>query len=340
MRKYFFDPETLLYRVKEDNVHLKRVRLALLVLAVPFIACLYVWLYVSVFDFDLPKTAHLKRRHAEWEARLDLLDKQMDVYEQTLSGIEQRDDDVYRSIYGLAPIPEQMKSSGTVDAGRYDELDGLAANSRLRQSVYRLDNLAKRTYVRSKALAEVWELSQQDGDMMSCVPNIPPLMTSPGNFRISSGFGHREDPVYGGSERHGGQDFAAARGTAVYVTGDGVVEKTNFQFRGYGNEIVVDHGYGYKTRYAHLNTIEVTEGMKVSRGDRIGSVGNTGKSTGYHLHYEVMYRGEKKNPRNYMDLDMSVSEFAAIINRRGSDPGEGARMSTMDLLRRSRKAYE
>ena len=174
--------------------------------------------------------------------------------------------------------------------------------------------------------------------MISCVPNVPPLMTSPGNFRLSSGFGYREDPVYGGAERHVGQDFAADKGTPVYVTGDGVVEKTSFQFRGYGNEIVIDHGYGYKTRYAHLNTIEVTEGMKLSRGDRIGTVGSTGKSTGNHLHYEVIYMGERKNPRNYMDVDMPADEYAALINRRGAENPVGKRSSTMELLRRSNRA--
>ena len=338
MPKYFYNPETLLYEVKKDNKYLKHIKVALLVLAVPVLVCLYFWIYVSVLHLELPKTAWLKRKHASWEARMDILDRKMDIYEQTLTGIEQRDDDVYRSIYGLSPIPEEVRNSGLEGVNRYSQLDALGANSRLKLSVHRLDVLTKRVYLRSRALDEMWDISSREGDMISCVPNVPPLMTSPGNFRLSSGFGYREDPVYGGAERHVGQDFAADKGTPVYVTGDGVVEKSSFQFRGYGNEIVVDHGYGYKTRYAHLNTIEVTEGMKLSRGDRIGTVGSTGKSTGNHLHYEVLYMGERKNPRNYMDVAMPADEYAALINRRGAENPVGKRSSTMELLRRSNRA--
>ena len=340
MSKYVYNPDTLMYEVKKEKKHLKRLYLVLLVAALPGVVYFYFWLYVSVFKFELPKTSYLKRKHAAWEAQMDILDRQMDLYEQTLAGIEQRDDDVYRSIYGLSPIPEPVKNAGIGGANRYSELERLDANSKLKKSIYRLDALSKRTYIRSRALDEVYEMSLNEGDMISCVPNMPPLMTTKGNFRLSSSFGLRVDPVYGGAERHGGQDFAAANGTPVYVTGDGVVEKVSYQFRGYGNEILVDHGYGYKTRYAHLNTIEVTQGMKVSRGERIGSVGNTGKSTGYHLHYEVISRGERKNPLNFMDLDMPATEYAAIINRQGSESSVGKRSSTMDLLRRSRKNDE
>ena len=336
MPKYFYNPETLLYEVKKDNKYLKHIKVALLVLAVPVLVCLYFWIYVSVLHLELPKTAWLKRKHASWEARMDILDRKMDIYEQTLTGIEQRDDDVYRSIYGLSPIPEEVRNSGLEGVNRYSQLDALGANSRLKLSVHRLDVLTKRVYLRSRALDEMWDISSREGDMISCVPNVPPLMTSPGNFRLSSGFGYREDPVYGGAERHVGQDFAADKGTPVYVTGDGVVEKTSFQFRGYGNEVVIDHGFGYQTRYAHLNTIEVREGMKVGRGDRIGTIGNSGKSTGYHLHYEVIYMNVQRNPMNYMDINMPETEYRAMIDKRLESNPIGRTSSTSELLNRSR----
>ena len=193
-------------------------------------------------------------------------------------------------------------------------------------------------YLRGRSLDEVAGMSERAGEMISCVPNIPPLLPAPGNYRLSSSFGTREDPIYGGAARHQGQDFAARQGTPVYATGDGVVESTTFERRGYGNQVVIDHGYGYKTRYAHLYTIDVREGMTVSRGDRIGTVGSTGKSTGPHLHYEVIYMGARRNPRNYMDLDMPVEEYKALLERRSVGDEDATKVGTMELLKRRRAA--
>ena len=150
--------------------------------------------------------------------------------------------------------------------------------------------------------------------MASCIPAIPPISPAKGNYRLSSTFGTREDPVYGGIRRHEGNDFAAKTGTPVYATGDGVVDQVSFGYHGYGNIIVIDHGFGYKTRYAHLHSINVVEGMKIHRGECIGAVGRTGKATGSHLHYEVRYKGDPVNPANFYDLDMSPEEFATMIH--------------------------
>lgn len=338
MPKYVFNPETLTYEASDEPKYVRYIRVTLLSVVAVGLVAMYFWLYLSVFHFELPRTAALKRRHAEWEARMNLMDRNLDICEQTLTGIEQRDDDVYRSIYGLNPIPSELRNSGIEGVNRYAELDKLGANSHLRRIVRRLDYLTKRTYVRSKSLDEVGELSRKAGDMISCVPNVPPILPVPGNYRLSSGFGYRIDPVYGGGERHGGQDFATKTGTPVYVTGDGVVEKTSMHLWGYGNEIVIDHGYGYKTRYAHLNTIEVAQGMKLHRGDRIGTVGSTGKSTGSHLHYEVIYKGSRVNPMNFLDMNMSEDDYRAMIERRGTEENSSQTKSTMELLRRGRKS--
>ncbi len=340
MPKYVFNPETLMYEARDEPKYLRQIRVVLLVAVALALVAFYFWLYLSVLHLELPRTASLRRAHAEWETRMNLLDRQLDIYEQTLTGIEQRDDDVYRSIYGLNPIPDAVRNSGMEGVNRYAELDRLGVNSHLRRTVRRLDDLTKRTYVRSKSLDEVGQLSRQAGDMISCVPNVPPILPAKGEFRLSSSFGYRIDPVYGGGERHGGQDFATKTGTPVYVTGDGVVEKASMHLWGYGNEIVIDHGYGYKTRYAHLNTIEVSPGMKLHRGDRIGTVGNTGKSTGSHLHYEVIYRGNRVNPMNYLDINMPEDEYRAMVASRSAENSQPTAKSTMELLRRGRKAGE
>ena len=338
MPRYFFNPKTLSYEEKSGFRYARHIRLVLLVLASPLVAGLYLWIYTSVLGLDLPKTAMLKRRKAAWEARINVLDRRLDVCDQTLSGIEMRDDGVYRSIFGLAPIPSELAYTGFDRSDIYREMVEEGADPELRAAAARLDALSKRVYLRGRSLDEVAGMSERAGEMISCVPNIPPLLPAPGNYRLSSSFGTREDPIYGGAARHQGQDFAAKQGTPVYATGDGVVESTSFERRGYGNQVVIDHGYGYKTRYAHLYTIDVGEGMTVSRGDKIGTVGSTGKSTGPHLHYEVIYMGARRNPRNYMDLDMPVEEYKALLERRSVGDGDATRVGTMELLKRRRAA--
>lgn len=337
--KYQYNPETLLYEEKAEPRGFRYLNASIVVLLTVSLVWLYFWLFTSVFGWDLPKTAALKKAHSEWESKMVLLNRQLDLYDQTLAGIEDRDDDVYRSIFGLSEVPDEIKNAGFGGVNRYEYLDRFGANESLKNTIRRIDILTKRTYVQSQALDEVGLLSSSAGDMLACVPSVPPLMTTPGNFHLSSGFGGRRDPIFGGREYHQGQDFASDRGTPIYATGDGVVEKAKAQFTGYGNEVVINHGYGYKTRYAHLFVIEVKEGMTVHRGDRIGTVGSSGKSTGPHLHYEVEYRGNKVNPLKYMDVNMPADEYKAMVSRQ-SELAKDRKSSTTELLRRRRMSDE
>ena len=340
MPKYVLNPETLLYEEREDPKYLKPLRLSVAILAAAGFVFLYFWLYTSVFHWDLPRTAVLKRQAAQWEARMEVLSNRLDLYDRTLTGIEQRDDQVYRSVYGLGEIPDAVKNSGLGGINRYAELDRLGTNSSLGWAVRRLDLLTKRAYIQGKALDEVGVLARDAGDMLACVPSVPPLLPDHNKVHLSSGFGYRTDPVFGGSEAHGGQDMATATGTPVYATGDGVVTMAEFKSNGYGNQVVIDHGYGYQSRYAHLSVITVAEGMTVKRGEQIGNVGSTGKSTGAHLHYEVVYRGNRVNPMNYMDFNMSLDEYRSMIGTRRQESPVGKRTSTTELLRRSRQGHE
>ena len=162
-------------------------------------------------------------------------------------------------------------------------------------------------------------MSRHAGELASSIPAIPPVVPDKSKYRASSPFGGRADPISGRYAFHEGFDFAMKRGSPVYATGDGVVESVTFQFFGYGNMVTIDHGFGYKTRYAHLNSISVVEGMKIKRGECIGEVGNTGKTTGPHLHYEVHYRGNPVNPANFFDLDMSVAEYETMVKNKEED---------------------
>lgn len=340
MPQYIYNPDTMLYEERLEPRGRRLARLVAMIVIGFGLVVFYVWMYTSVFGLDLPKTAILKKRHAVWESKMNLLDRQLDLYEQTLSGIEERDDNVYRSIYGLSIIPDEIKKAGFGGVNRYEYLDRLSANSDLKESIRRIDVLTKRTYVQSKALDEVGELAASAGDMLACVPGVPPIIPKRGTYNISSPFGGRRDPVRGGYEYHKGLDFATSRGNPVYATGDGTVIKAQIHYGGYGNEVVIDHGYGYQTRYAHLSTIEIREGMKVQRGERIGTVGNTGKSTGPHLHYEVEYRGENVNPMKYMDINMPVDEYRAMVSKRNSENVRDKRSTTTELLKRRRKVDE
>ena len=318
MANYVFNPITLQYEVREEPRYAKHVRMGLSILVAGGLCFLYFWLYTSVLGWDLPKTARLKKENAMWQSKIALAERQLDICEETLQGIEERDDHVYRSIFGMNVIPEEVK------AAKHNPLaDPLTA---------RIDALTKRAYVQSMALDEVYGIALNAGDMVSHIPAVPPILPKKGSYRMASPFGYRTDPVYGGMRFHAGQDFAADVGYPVYVTGDGVVEKVNYGFSGYGNEIIIDHGFGYRTRYAHLSSIDVAKGMKVTRGDQIGAIGRTGKATGPHLHYEVIYKGNAINPYSYMNLDMTVEEYIAMITRRREESGP-RKKSTLELLK-------
>lgn len=336
-RRYIFNPETLNYEKKELP---RWFYILCRVSGVAFFGVLfffYLWIYTGVLGLDLPKTARLKRQNAEWQARFQVLNHQLDVYSETLKGIENMDDDVYRSVFGMNPIPPEVRNAGFGGVDRYAYLDDLGADADLKGTVMRMDIMMKQAAVQSKALDEVSVVSKQAGDMVSHIPAVPPLSTKKGNFRLSSPFGWRSDPISGRRTMHTGMDFAAEKGVKVYATGDGVVESVEYQFSGYGNQVIINHGFGYKTRYAHLSATDVVEGMTVSRGDPVGRVGRSGKSTGPHLHYEVLYKGAQVNPYNYMDLKMPHEEYEAMIERRLSDSELNRRTTTSDIISRTKR---
>lgn len=315
-KKYILNPETLLYEETEIPKKEKYIRLGIAFLISIAMTILYFWIYLGVLGLDPPKTALLKKKNAGWSSRMEVMNYNMDQYESALSDLEMRNEDVYRSIFGMNPIPEEVLNAGFGGVNRYSFLEGVGTNDLLKNTYIRLDVLTKRTYVESKSYDEVYNLSKQAGDMASCIPAIPPIVPETGKYRITSSFGGRRDPLHGNWRHHTGIDFSMKKGNPVYATGDGVVESVDFHFYGYGNQVVINHGFGYKTRYAHLNMVTVVEGMKIKRGDQLGEVGNTGRSTGPHLHYEVIYRERPVNPANFLDLTMTTDEYKSMVRRR------------------------
>ena len=316
MRNYILNPETLLYEIKEVSLKTKLFKGFLLLAGSIALAALYLWVLSSVLGMDLPKTALLKAEKARWDARIDLMNSRMDRCEATLDALQIRDDDIYRSIFGMNEIPASIRTAGIGGVDRYSFLDGLESDNNLKNTALRLDRLTRKTYVQSKSFDEVAAISKQAGDMASCIPAIPPIVPDPSKYNFSSPFGYRTDPFTGESRLHTGVDLAMKVGNPVYATGDAVVESVNFEFFGYGNTIILDHGFGYKTLYAHLNSVNVIEGMKVKRGDCIAETGQSGRASGPHLHYEVYYKGERVNPENYFDLSMPKDEYLAMVGKR------------------------
>ncbi len=310
---YTLNPRTLLYEVKKRSRKSRIVRSAALLAVSLCMTALYFWIYTSVLGLEPPKTLILKKQNAEWCSKVELMNRQLDRYDEALSSLQMRDDDIYRSIFGMDEIPSEVRNAGFGGVNRYAHYDGADPDGLLRSTAVRLDVLTKKTYIQSRSFDEVALLSKRAGDMASCIPAIPPINPDPNKYRFSSSFGYRPDPKSGRTAYHKGVDFALDTGNPVYATGDGVVESVEFEFFGYGNNVVIDHGFGYKTRYAHLKSIGLVEGMKVKRGECIGLSGNSGKSTGPHLHYEVIYKNKNVNPANYYDLTITPDEYATMV---------------------------
>ena len=295
-----------MYEIKKVSLKSKVFKVFCLVAGSLLIAFLYMWFVTSVLKVDLPKTAFLKAEHARLDARLDLLNSKMDRDQEILDGLRVRD---------------EVRNAGIGGVDRYAYLDGLEKDNYLKNTALRLDRLTRQTTVQSKSFDEIASVSKTAGDMVSCIPAIPPIVPDPSKYHLSSPFGYRSDPFTTESKMHTGVDFAMDIGNPIYATGDGVVETVDFDFFGYGNCITIDHGFGYETKYAHLNSVNVTEGMKVKRGDCIAESGKSGRASGPHLHYEVIYKGNKVNPMNYLDLSMSKAEYSAMVRQREDETG-------------------
>ena len=320
--KYHFNPETMVYEKHKLSFVGRYGRLVLMVLLVGLTSWFIFYLFISIIKIEPPKTALLRNRSARWQAKMEIMESRLDSYEEVLTVIEDRDNDVYRSIFGLGDISREANVL-------YENV----GNPRLDAARRKIENMSRRAYTQSKSLDDVSRQVQSVGDLVSHIPAVPPLCPDKRKVRISSSFGYRVDPVYGGGEYHRGQDFAAPRGYPVYATGDGVVKTVKHQFYGYGNMVVIDHGFGYLTRYAHLSFTNVTEGMKLSRGDKVGEIGSTGKSTGPHLHYEVEYMGRNVNPMNYMDYSMDIIEYKSMVDRRRRENESALRKNTSEIIR-------
>lgn len=262
------------------------------------VASAYVFAASETSRIEPPKTIILKRMNARWKSRLEVLEYKLDRCEYVIERIENRNDNVYRRTFGLAP------SRQIEPAGEKNDWD------------FGIEDLSRRLAALSVSLDEVSSYARSIGSLSTAVPSIPPVMTGQKSSVLTSRFGYRKDPFTELYRFHSGQDISLPLGCTIYATGNGVVEAALMNYYGYGNMVVVNHGYGYRTLYAHLNGILVSKGDEVKRGTPVGTAGRTGRSTGVHLHYEVQYQGVPQNPMNYMDWSMSETDYKQILESR------------------------
>ncbi len=309
--KYYFDTENLAYRKIKPKVG-KKVGVVLLFLTA---AALFGFLcFVALLNtpfFETPKDRLQAREIENMQMRYDILNRKMDEIDEVLASIEDRDNNIYRTYFNTTPIPEEQRKAGFGGVNRYKDLEGYDNSELVTNTTKRLDVISKELVVQSKSLDEIARLAKDKEKLLASIPAIQPVKNE--DLRMmASGFGYRSDPFTKIRKFHAGMDFSARTGTPIFATGDGVVVAADNKMSGYGNRIVIQHGFGYETLYGHMSKFKARAGQKVKRGDVIGYVGSTGRSEAPHLHYEVHKNGEVVNPLNFYYGNISAKEYILI----------------------------
>ena len=308
--KYFYDKKTLSFKRIEKTWKTRLKNILVFLSASSFFGLLMV---IAAFNFfDSPKEKMLKRELDKLALEYELMDKDLVQLAAVLENIKDRDDNIYRVIFEADPIPNSIRKAGIGGVNRYKDLEGFDNSDLLISTSKKIDQISKQLYIQSKSFDEVIDMALKKSEMMASIPAIQPVKNKELK-RIASGYGRRIDPYYKKLKFHYGVDFSAPKGTPIYATGNGTVAKVKKSRRGFGNHVVINHGFGYESLYAHMTKYTVRKGQKVKRGDIIGYVGSTGKSTAPHLHYEVHKDGKKINPVYYFHNDLSPEEFARML---------------------------
>ncbi len=308
--KYRFNTKTLSYEKIEADWKQRSLKISTFLVASLFAG--FIFFFIGAKYFDSPKEKLLKQENSQLKAQYDILNKRMSQAEEVLADVQKRDDDIYRVILEAEPIPKEIRTAGFGGVNRYKNLQGLKNSELIVESAKKLDQITKQLYIQSKSYDDVIEMAMAKEKMIASIPAIQPVSNSDLR-RMASGYGMRMHPIYKRMKMHTGMDFSAERGTEIYATGAGKVVHTETSRRGYGNNIIIDHGYGYKTLYAHMSSFNVRQGQEITRGQTIGYVGNTGTSVAPHLHYEVWKDDQKVNPVNFYFNDLTPAEYERMI---------------------------
>ena len=309
-KKYIYNPQTLDYEEYTPSTR-KRIGWVLLFIIVAGIIG-YSTVALIQNTIGSPKERMQAREIEYLKLQYDIVNDRIENINALLGEMQDRDDNIYRMIFEAEPIPSSVRKAGYGGTNRYEALGGYANSNIVTDVAKKIDIVESQIKVQSKSFDDVYNMAKNKALMLSCIPAIMPVKDVD-IYRISSHYGYRTDPFYKVQKLHSGIDFAGPIGTHIYCTGDGVVEKVTKGNSGYGNNIVVNHGYGYKTRYAHINKAYVKEGQRVKRGEHIADMGNSGKSTAPHLHYEVIKNDKTINPVNFFFNDLTPEEYDKIL---------------------------
>ncbi len=312
-RKYKFNPATLSY--ERIGISLKEQIFKVLAYLSSSLALAIIIVIVFLNYYETPKAKALKLENEQLVTQFELMSKDLSRIEGVLTELQQRDDNIYRVIFEAEPIPSSIRKAGFGGTNKYSELEQLDNSELVIETAKKLDVIAKEAYIQSKSYDKVLEMALNKEKMLASIPAIQPVANK--NLkRTASGWGYRIHPIYKVRKMHYGMDFTSPVGTPVYATGDGEVTDVEGSKRsrvGFGLVVTINHGFGYETLYAHLNSFNVKRGQNVKRGDIIGYVGNTGGSTAPHLHYEVHKNGSAVNPHFYYYKDLTPQEYEKMI---------------------------
>jgi len=308
--RYKFNPESLSF----DKIRLgfRAVLMRTLAYMVGSMMVAVVYYLIFAIFFDSPKEKALHREIDQLTLQYELIQREMGNLEKVIGQLEETDDNLYRTIFEAEPIPATLREGGVGGVNRYKELDGFDNSRIVIETAKRLDVIRKRVVMQSKSFEELISLARRKEEMLQSIPAIIPI-SNKDLTRTASGFGLRVHPIYKIIKFHAGMDFTAPSGTDIYATGNGTVAAVLSSMRGLGNHIIIDHGFGLKSIYAHLDRFNVRVGQKVERGDVIGFVGSTGMSVAPHLHYEIQLNGTNVDPVNYYFNDLTAAEYEIMI---------------------------
>ncbi len=308
--KYFFNTHTLRFEKIEVPFKVRLLQtigfiLASLAVGVLFVAILFQYI-------DSPKERLLRQQNIAYKESYAVLQERMKQLELQMVELEQRDNEVYRSIFEATPIPDSARVKEMLAKNEISLIQSLSNTELIENMRNQLNNLSLRMSFQSKSFVEITTMVKNKEKLLRAIPAIQPI-SNKNLKRVASGFGYRIDPLYKDFRLHAGLDFSAPTGTPIYATSDGVVQSAGFSTDGYGNKVVINHGYGFQTLYAHMVRVKAKAGQTVKRGEVIGYVGSTGKSTGSHLHYEVIKRGAKVDPVYYFFNDLTPAQFDRLL---------------------------
>jgi murein DD-endopeptidase MepM/ murein hydrolase activator NlpD len=315
--RYRFNTKTLSYEKAVTPIRTRIFRVISFLGTASVIGSIAV--FIAFRYFDSPKEKQLRREVEKMKLQYDLQNRRLDNMNAVMQDMENRDDNIYRVIFEAEPIPNDIRQAGFGGVDRYSALDGYDNSQLMISLTQKVDRLAKEMYIQSKSFDDVVKMAKGKAQLLASIPAIMPIANKDLNH-APGGFGWRIHPIYKTPEFHPGMDFAAPQGTEIYATGDGTVTVADDKSQGYGNHVVIDHGYGYETLYGHMLKFVVVAGQKVKRGQLIGYVGSTGLSTAPHCHYEVHKNGALMNPVNYYYNDLTPEQYAKLIEMSSQSP--------------------